>query len=52
MASKQIIPKSDLQLLAHAKVGDYVGTRFGEAHVTGLMKQRAVFALKHFNDND
>jgi hypothetical protein len=52
MASKQIIPKSDLRLLAHAKVGDWVGTRFGEAHVTALMKSRAVFALKHFDDKD
>jgi hypothetical protein len=50
MASKEIIPKKDLQLLAHAKVGDYVGTRYGEAHVTQLMKSRAIFALKHWDD--
>jgi hypothetical protein len=52
MASKKIIPKQDLALLAHAHVGDWVGTRFGEAHVTQLMKSRAVFALKHFDDKD
>jgi hypothetical protein len=53
MASKKIIPRQDLSMLAHAKVGGYVETRkWGEAHVTQLMKSRAVFALKHWNDND
>ena len=52
MASKKIIPKHDLELLAHAHVGDWVGTRFGDAHVTTLMKSRAVFALRHFDDKD
>ncbi len=52
MASKSIIPKHDLELLIHAKVGDHVGTRYGEAKVTKLMKVRASYALKHWNDNE
>ena len=51
MASKDILPKKDLKLLTSAHVGDWVNTRFGEAHVTPLMKKRAAFALKHFDDN-
>ena len=50
MASKEIIPKKDLRLLAHAKVGDWVGTRYGDAHVTAKIKSRAVFALNHWDD--
>jgi hypothetical protein len=52
MASKGIMPKHDLRLIANAKEGDWVGTRFGDARVTHLMKTRAVFALKHFDDNN
>ncbi len=46
MASKEILPKKDLKLLAHAKVGDTVGTRLGDVQVTQLMRTRAIFALK------
>jgi hypothetical protein len=50
MASQDIMPRKDLHLLAHARVGDMVGTRFGDAKVTPLMKKRAAFALHHFDE--
>jgi hypothetical protein len=50
MASREILPKSDLKLLMGAKVGDIAETRFGPAKVTELIKKRARFAYRHFDD--
>lgn len=52
MASKRLIPKKDLRIITDADIGDHVGTRFGLAEVSPKMKQRAGYALTHYQQPD
>lgn len=52
MTSRKLIPKKDLTIITKADIGDHVGTRFGEAVVTGNIKRRAGFALANYNNQE